>query len=202
MQKSHSTQHPAVHSLNSCDGLAGQPGVFAVVSSGSTSWCCRIIENDSSHSCVLQPLAFVETIAVYSGRWRPSSPPRDWLEHQRWPPGTWRSSPTRRTSTTPRPSSPPTPLNLWVSFCDFYGAVCLSLSACSPSLRERGAFNVGLACISTIQLRFHTWTLRRHEAISLSASVERLAWLSYLARSMAWTTSTAGAAQVQFPSLD
>ena len=75
-------------------------------------------------------------------------------------------------------------LNLWISFyCDFYGAVML-VAVCMFAVanKDRGSSVVGLAFSNTIQLLvFYTWTVRLiTDAISLSAAVEQLTWLSYL----------------------
>ena len=75
-------------------------------------------------------------------------------------------------------------LNLWISFyCDFYGAIML-VAVCMFAVveKDRGAPVVGLAFSNTIQLLvFYTWTVRLiTDAISLSAAIEQLTWLSYL----------------------
>lgn len=74
-------------------------------------------------------------------------------------------------------------LNLWISFyCDGYGAVMLyAVGLFAVWQKSRGPAIVGLAFSNTIQLLvFYTWTLRLiTEAISLSASIEQLTWLSH-----------------------
>jgi ATP-binding cassette, subfamily C (CFTR/MRP), member 1 len=89
---------------------------------------------------------------------------------------------TRQTDTHHRTMYTADSLAIWLSiWCDLYGAIML-VAVCffAVSQRSRGAPVVGLAFSNTIQLLiFYTYALRLvTEAITLSASVEGLAWLA------------------------